>query len=150
VICLFGAAQVQKNDPSLEGDSLSFENLVLHQVLNLIYSIGRVLYVLKRRALKAVREGTMPRKPIIEDVGGMPYEYLPLGNFVVRAKGVCGGRPTFKYTRIEIAGVLARLTAGEDIDAIVKDYHGRISREALLEASHISKSTRKVPKSAAA
>lgn len=32
-----------------------------------------------------------------EIVGGEPYEYYPLGEYVVRAPGVCGGRPTFKY-----------------------------------------------------
>ncbi len=48
-----------------------------------------------------------------EMVGGEPYQYFPLGEFVVRAPGVCGGRPTFKYTRIEIAGTLERLAAGE-------------------------------------
>jgi len=88
----------------------------------------------------------MPRKPIVEDVGGVPYEYVPLGEFVVKAKGVCGGRPPFKYTRIRVDGILARLKAGEDIDAIVEDYHGRISREAILEAAHISRPARKEPK----
>ena len=39
-----------------------------------------------------------------EMVGGEPYQYYPLGDYVVRAVGVCGGRPTFKYTRIEITG----------------------------------------------
>ena len=48
--------------------------------------------------------------------------------------GVCGGRPTFKYTRIEIAGTLERLAAGEGIDEIVAGYRGRVSREAILEA----------------
>jgi uncharacterized protein (DUF433 family) len=92
----------------------------------------------------------MSRKPTIENVGGVPYEYFPLGEFVVKAKGVCGGRPTFKYTRIEIAGILTRLRAGEKIDAIVKDYHGRISREAILEADSISKRAGKAPKRTAA
>ncbi|MEZ4737414.1 MAG: DUF433 domain-containing protein [Caldilineaceae bacterium] len=47
---------------------------------------------------------------------------------------VCGGRPTFKYTRIEIAGTLERIAAGEAIDEIVAGYRGRVNREALLEA----------------
>ncbi|HTY24899.1 MAG TPA: DUF433 domain-containing protein [Desulfomonilaceae bacterium] len=92
----------------------------------------------------------MPRKPTIEEVGGVRYEYVPLGDFVVKAKGVCGGRPTFKYTRIEIAGILARLKAGEEIDSIVKDYHGRVTREAILEAVHVSKPTGKSLKRTAA
>ena len=39
-------------------------------------------------------------------VGGHPYEYYALGKHIVSAPGVCRGRPTFKYTRVEVAGVL--------------------------------------------
>src|SRR5215831_4655308 len=72
--------------------------------------------------------------PVTEIVGGEPYQYYPLGDYVVRAVGVCGGRPTFKYTRIEITGTLERLAAGESVDAIVKGYRGRVSRAAIMEA----------------
>lgn len=73
-------------------------------------------------------------KLITEIVGGEPYQYYPLGNYVVRAVGVCGGRPTFKYTRIEITGTLERLAAGESMDDIVKGYRGRVSHAAIVEA----------------
>jgi uncharacterized protein (DUF433 family) len=46
---------------------------------------------------------------ITEEFGGEPYRYLPLGKHIVRALGVCGERPTFKYTRIEVASALGRL-----------------------------------------
>src|SRR5712692_6561366 len=55
-------------------------------------------------------------------------------HYVVRALGVCGGRPTFKYTRIEITGTMERLAAGESLDAMVEGYGGRVSRKAILEA----------------
>ena len=71
---------------------------------------------------------------ITEMVGGEAYHYYPLGKHVVRAVGVCGGRPTFKYTRIEITGTLERLAAGERIEDIVKGYRGRVPHEAILEA----------------
>ncbi len=73
-------------------------------------------------------------KLITEMVGGEPYQYYPFGDYVVRAVGVCGGRPTFKYTRIEVAGVFERLAAGQSIDYIVKGYRGRVSQEAIAEA----------------
>jgi uncharacterized protein (DUF433 family) len=76
-------------------------------------------------------------KLITETVGGEPYRYLPLGKYVVRAVGVCGGRPTFKYTRIEVTGTLERLAAGESIDDIVKGYRKRVPRAAILEAGRI-------------
>ena len=50
-----------------------------------------------------------------ESVEGELYRYYPLGEHVVRAIGVCGGRPTFKYTRIEITGTLERLAAGVEV-----------------------------------
>jgi len=71
---------------------------------------------------------------ITEMVGGEPYHYYPFGEYVVRAPGVCGGRPTFKYTRIEITGTLERLAAGESVHEIVKGYRGRVSHEAIIEA----------------
>jgi uncharacterized protein (DUF433 family) len=72
-----------------------------------------------------------------EVVNGEPYQYYPLGEHVVRAVGICSGRPTFKYTRIEITGTLDRLAAGESLDAIVAGYRGRVSREAVIEAVQI-------------
>ena len=71
---------------------------------------------------------------ITETVGGEAYQYYPLGKHVVRAVGVCGGRPTFKYTRIEITGTLERLAAGEHIEEIIQGYRGRVSHEAIMEA----------------
>jgi uncharacterized protein (DUF433 family) len=65
------------------------------------------------------------------------YRYYPLSQHAVRAVGVCGGRPTFKDTRIWIAGMLDRLAAGENIDEIVTGYRGRVSREAVIEAIRI-------------
>lgn len=76
-----------------------------------------------------------------ETIGGELYRYYPLGKHVVRAIGVCGSRPTFKYTRIEITGTLERLAAGENLDEIVAGYKGRVSREAILEAGQISHRT---------
>ena len=46
------------------------------------------------------------KKLMIETIGGEPYQYYPLGKYVVCAIGVCGERPTFKYTRIKTTGAL--------------------------------------------
>ncbi len=89
---------------------------------------------------------------ITEIVGNDPYQYYPMGDYVVRAVGVCGGRPTFKYTRIEITGVIELLASGESIDQIIEGYRGRVSREAILEACRIMNKQfiRTLPKLAAA
>ncbi len=73
-------------------------------------------------------------KLVTEIVGGESYQYYPLGKYVVRAVGVCGGRPTFKYTRIEITGALERLAVGEKGDDLVKGYRGRVPQAAIVEA----------------
>ena len=75
---------------------------------------------------------------VTETVGGEVYQYIPLGEYVVRALGVCGGRPTFKYTRIEVAGALNRLAAGEALAQLIEGYGGRISPEAMQEAVDIA------------
>lgn len=72
-----------------------------------------------------------------EMVGGELYSYYPLGQYIVSAAGVCGGRPTFKYTRIEVAGILDLLTAGDTIEQLVTGYRGRLSREAIEEAQRL-------------
>ena len=77
-------------------------------------------------------------KLVEEQVDGETYALSPLGLHIVRAPDVCGGRPTFKYTRIEVAGALGRLAAGESVDSIVSGYNGRVSREAVLEAIDIA------------
>src|SRR5947209_4474752 len=71
---------------------------------------------------------------LTEKVGGEDYEYVPLSEHIVRAIGVCSGRPTFKYTRIEVEGALNRLRSGETLDSIVSGYGGRVPREAIQEA----------------
>lgn len=76
--------------------------------------------------------------PQTEIVGGEPYEFVPLGDYVVRAVGVCRGRPTFKYTRVEIAGVLDRIADGESVDEIARGFDGYVSREAIAEAVQIA------------
>lgn len=73
-----------------------------------------------------------------EIVSGETYVYQPLSPNIVRAIGVCRGRPTFKYTRIEIEGALERLAAGESFDAIVESYQGRVSRAAMTEALQLT------------
>ncbi len=77
----------------------------------------------------------MPDRQFIQEtINGEAYDYLPLGEYIVRAPGICGGRPTFKYTRIEITGAFERLAAGEKLEDIVSGYRDRVPKEAILEA----------------
>lgn len=79
------------------------------------------------------------RKVVREIVGGEVYEYVPLGKHIVSAKGVCGGRPTFKYTRVEVRHVLDLLAHGWTIEQIVCDFNRpEIHPEAIEEALRLA------------
>jgi len=75
-----------------------------------------------------------------EIVGGEPYEYYALGKFIVSAPGVCGGRPTFKYTRIEVEVFLDLLAAGTPLEKLLNTLQGRVNREAMEEALKLAAS----------
>jgi uncharacterized protein (DUF433 family) len=72
--------------------------------------------------------------------GGEWYEYVPLGKHIVAAPGICGGRPTFKYTRLEVSVILDLLAAGWSVQKILRNYsQSRISADAIKEAVHLAK-----------
>ena len=57
-----------------------------------------------------------------EQPGGTLYEYYPLAEYIVSAPGVCGGRPTFKHTRVEAIGALNLLAASYTIEQIARRF----------------------------
>jgi len=78
-------------------------------------------------------------KLVRETVGSEPYEYFPLGRYVVAAPGVCGGRPTFKYTRLEVSVILSLLASGETVEQVVQAYSlSRLTPEAVREAIYLA------------
>ena len=76
------------------------------------------------------------KKNLVREIyGDYVYEYYPLGKYVVAAPGVCGGRPTFKYSRLEVRMILALIAAGETIEQVVQNYSlSRLTPEAVSEA----------------
>ena len=73
-----------------------------------------------------------PTKLVCEMVGGDSYEYYPLGQYIVAAPGVCGGRPTFKYTRIDVHHALGLMAAGRTVEQVAHSYD--LPVEAVQEA----------------
>ena len=69
---------------------------------------------------------------VCEVFGGEPYEYYPLGEYIVAAPGVCGGRPTFKYTRIDVRHALSLLSGGRTVEEVAQSY--RVPVAAIREA----------------
>jgi len=78
------------------------------------------------------------KKLVREMVQGEPYEYYPLGKYIVAAPGICGGRPTFKHTRIEVQVVFDLLAAGEPIEQLIENLQGRVSRKAVMETLRLA------------
>ena len=76
-------------------------------------------------------------KLVREERAGSFYEYYPLGRYIVIAPGVCGGRPTFKGTRVEVRIVLDALRRGETIPEILDGYP-TLSRAAVEEAIQLA------------
>ena len=76
-----------------------------------------------------------PKAELVQEMyGGELYEYYPLGKYVVSAPGVCGGRPTFKYTRLEVSTIVALIASGETIEQVVQAYAlSQLTPEAVRE-----------------
>jgi uncharacterized protein (DUF433 family) len=78
-------------------------------------------------------------KPVYEAQGDEIYEYYPLGEYVVIAPGICGGRPTFKGTRLEAQVILDMLAVGETPQSLVEAYpESGLTLMAIQEAIRLS------------
>ena len=56
------------------------------------------------------------------------------GRYVVTDGRVCHGQPTFRGTRILVADVLEQVANGMAWDAIVEEWRGKVSPDAIAEA----------------
>jgi uncharacterized protein (DUF433 family) len=76
-------------------------------------------------AVRAKKIRTVARLPelVVEEFGGREYAYVPLGIYVVAARGVCGGRPTIKHTRLDARHVIGMLRAGEEPERIARNHN---------------------------
>jgi len=72
-----------------------------------------------------------------EVYGGDPYEYYPLGEYVVAARGVCGGRPTIKYHRLDARHIMGFLKRGDTPEEVAENYS--IPLEAVHEVIELSR-----------
>lgn len=86
----------------------------------------------------------MRRNPVAEDqglvrenYGGDVYEYVPLGKYVVAAPGVCGGRPTLKYTRMDARWVIGYLKLGRSPEELARTH--RVPVAAINEVVALQK-----------
>ncbi|MBM4044003.1 MAG: DUF433 domain-containing protein [Planctomycetes bacterium] len=61
-----------------------------------------------------------------------------LGRYIVADPEICHGRPTFRGTRIFVSDVLEMVAEGMAWEAIIEQWHGSITKEAIAEAVKLS------------
>lgn len=61
-----------------------------------------------------------------------------MGRYIVSDPKVCHGQPTFRGTRILVADVLEQVTSGMAWEAIIEEWRGSISRNAIAEAVRLA------------
>jgi len=89
-----------------------------------------------QKATKQIRTVSRLPEMVVEEFGGQEYAYIPLGRYVVAARGVCGGRPTIKYTRLDARHVVGMLRAGESPERVARNH--KISLEAIQETVELA------------
>src|SRR5437764_1279746 len=85
----------------------------------------------RKQSVKIKKRYSSAREMVREIYGGEVYEYYPLGKYVVAARGVCGGRPTLKYTRMDARWVIGYLKLGRTAEDLAAS-HG-VPVEAINE-----------------
>jgi uncharacterized protein (DUF433 family) len=62
-----------------------------------------------------------------------------LGRYVVVEPSVCHGQPTFRGTRILVTDVLEQVASGMAWEAIMEEWRGALSKEAIGEAVRLAR-----------
>ena len=61
-----------------------------------------------------------------------------IGRYIVTDPEICHGKPTFRGTRILVAHVLELVAEGMAWEAIIQEWQGSISPEAIAEAVNLA------------
>jgi len=61
-----------------------------------------------------------------------------IGRYIVSDPKICHGKPTFRGTRIMVAQVLEQVASGMVWEAIIEEWRGSITKEAIAEAIHLA------------
>ena len=61
-----------------------------------------------------------------------------LGRYIVADPAICHGQPTFRGTRILVSDVLEQVSSGLAWEAIIDEWHGRLTKRAIAEAVRLA------------
>ena len=64
-----------------------------------------------------------------------------LGNYIVADPKICHGTPTIRGTRIMVWQILEQVAREEPWDEIVTAWDGKVTKEAIAEALHLTSRT---------
>jgi len=62
-----------------------------------------------------------------------------LGRYIVTDPAICHGEPTFRGTRVLVADVLEQVASGMAWEAIMEEWHGTLTKEAIAEAIRLAR-----------
>ncbi len=66
-------------------------------------------------------------------------ETKTLGRHTVADPAICHGEPTFRGTRILVADVLEQVESGMTYEAIIEEWRGTLTSDAIAEAVHMAR-----------
>jgi uncharacterized protein (DUF433 family) len=69
----------------------------------------------------------------------MEYMAEAIGRFIVVDPNICHGQPTFRGTRILVADVLGQVANGMAWEAIIENWRGALSHEAIAESVRLAR-----------
>ncbi len=61
-----------------------------------------------------------------------------MGRYIVTDPKICHGKPTFRGTRIMVSQVLEQVSNGMVWEAIIDEWRGSITKEAIAEAIRLA------------
>ena len=61
-----------------------------------------------------------------------------IGRYIITDPEICHGKPTFRGTRIMVSHVLEQVAEGMAWEAIIQEWRGSITKEAIAEAVHLA------------
>jgi uncharacterized protein (DUF433 family) len=62
-----------------------------------------------------------------------------IGRYILMDPTICHGQPTFRGTRILVADVLEQVANGMDWEAIIEEWRGAFTKEAIMEAVRLAR-----------
>lgn len=62
-----------------------------------------------------------------------------LGRYIVFDPAICHGEPVFRGTRIMVKDVLEQIASGMAWEAIIEEWRGALSKEAIAEAVRLAR-----------